>query len=339
MASANGRHCPSGTTCSQAPMRSASSAGTLRPVRMISIARPMPTMRGKRTGPPSMSGAPPRGRETPKYAASSITRPSPHSASSNPPATAGPATAAITGLSSSSRVGPSGPRGMALRSSSGWSMSWSCFASSIIVAQYLRSQPAQKAPPSPHSTATAAFASLLNASKAPPSASALSGSIALRDSAREWMTVHTFPFFSILTAMRASIDWYFDFVSPYSYIALHRLRELPHAVNYKPVLFAGLLNHWGQKGPAEIPAKRRWTYRWCTWWAGSLGIPFRFPAEHPFNPLQHLRLALACGSRPEAVKRIFEAIWVRGGNASDAARFAALCTELKINEGQLTDEG
>jgi 2-hydroxychromene-2-carboxylate isomerase len=149
------------------------------------------------------------------------------------------------------------------------------------------------------------------------------------------MTVHTFPFFSILTAMRASVDWYFDFVSPFSYIALHRLRELPQAVNYKPVLFAGLLNHWGQKGPAEIPAKRRWTYRWCTWWARSLDIPFRFPAEHPFNPLQHLRLALACGSRPDAVKRIFESIWMSGANANDPARFAALCTELGVSEPQL----
>ena len=58
-----------------------------------------------------------------------------------------------------------------------------------------------------------------------------------------------------------------DFVSPFSYISLCRLKELPGEVSYKPVLFAGLLKHWGQKGPAEIPAKRRWTYRWCTWWA------------------------------------------------------------------------
>jgi len=158
----------------------------------------------------------------------------------------------------------------------------------------------------------------------------------LRASAREWITVQTFPFFSILTAMPVSIDWYFDFVSPYSYIALHRLRELSHPVNYRPVLFAGLLNHWGQKGPAEIAAKRRWTYRWCTWWARSLGIPFRFPAEHPFNPLPHLRLALACGSRPDAVKRIFEAIWVRGENAADPARFAALCAELGVDREQLS---
>jgi 2-hydroxychromene-2-carboxylate isomerase len=136
--------------------------------------------------------------------------------------------------------------------------------------------------------------------------------------------------------MPVSIDWYCDFVSPYSYIAMRRLRELP-PVNYKPVLFAGLLNHWGQKGPAEIPAKRRWTYRWCTWWAQSLSIPFRFPAEHPFNPLHHLRLALACGNRPDAVKRIFEWIWMSGENANDPARFAALCAELGVEQDRLAE--
>ena len=137
--------------------------------------------------------------------------------------------------------------------------------------------------------------------------------------------------------MPVSLDWYFDFVSPFSYIALHRLGELARPVAYKPVLFAGLLNHWGQKGPAEIPAKRRWTYRWCTWWASSLGIPFRFPAAHPFNPLQHLRLALACDSQPDAVKRIFEWIWMSGENATDAARFVRLCAELGVDSARLAD--
>jgi 2-hydroxychromene-2-carboxylate isomerase len=138
--------------------------------------------------------------------------------------------------------------------------------------------------------------------------------------------------------MATSVDWYFDFVSPFSYIALHRLHELPAPVTYKPVLFAGLLQHWGQKGPAEIPAKRKWTYRWCTWWAKELGIPFRFPAEHPFNPLHHLRLALACGCRPEAVKRIFDSLWMSGENAGDQARFAALCRELGVQPGALADQ-
>ena len=135
--------------------------------------------------------------------------------------------------------------------------------------------------------------------------------------------------------MAASVDWYFDFVSPYSYLALHRLGEIPARITYRPVLFAGLLKHWGNTGPAEIPAKRRWTYRWCQWCAAELGVPFRFPAEHPFNPLHHLRLALACGSRPEAVKRIFESIWMSGENATDPARFSALCRELRVDEQSL----
>jgi 2-hydroxychromene-2-carboxylate isomerase len=134
-----------------------------------------------------------------------------------------------------------------------------------------------------------------------------------------------------------SVDWYFDFVSPYSYIALHRLPAIPAAVQCKPVLFAGLLKHWGHTGPAEIPSKRRWTYRWCQWWASELGIPFRFPAAHPFNPLHHLRLALACGSRLDAVKRIFGSIWTSGENPADPARFAALCRELGIDETQLAE--
>jgi len=137
----------------------------------------------------------------------------------------------------------------------------------------------------------------------------------------------------------ARVDWYFDFVSPYSYIALHRLAELPAPVEYKPVLFAGLLNHWGQKGPAEIPAKRQWTYRWCTWWARELGIPFRLPAAHPFNPLQHLRLALACGSRPDAVKRIFLSIWMNGAHADDPGVLATLCRELGVDQARLAEAG
>jgi 2-hydroxychromene-2-carboxylate isomerase len=133
------------------------------------------------------------------------------------------------------------------------------------------------------------------------------------------------------------IGLYFDFVSPYSYIAFKRLHELPRDVDVelKPVLFAGLLNHFGQKGPAEIAEKRRWTYRWCTWWAKSLGIPFRFPASHPFNPLHHLRLAIAAGTTTQNAGRIFDAIWTTGAEASDPDAFRALAKDLGVDEAKL----
>lgn len=131
--------------------------------------------------------------------------------------------------------------------------------------------------------------------------------------------------------------WYFDFISPYSYLALQRLRTFPAdtTVHYRPVLFAGLLNHFGNKGPAEIPEKRRWTYRWCNWYARQLGVPFRFPAAHPFNSLHHLRLAIAAGSAPAAVDKIFTALWTTGADPSDPNRFAALCRDLGISEARL----
>ncbi|MEX2199257.1 MAG: 2-hydroxychromene-2-carboxylate isomerase [Burkholderiales bacterium] len=136
--------------------------------------------------------------------------------------------------------------------------------------------------------------------------------------------------------MRA-LTFYFDFVSPYSYIAFKRLHELPNdvAVELRPVLFAGLLNHFGHKGPAELAPKRRWTYRWCTWWAKELGIPFRFPDSHPFNPLHQLRLAIAAGPTPENVGRIFDAIWTTGAEAADSAGFKALAASLGVDQARL----
>jgi 2-hydroxychromene-2-carboxylate isomerase len=127
------------------------------------------------------------------------------------------------------------------------------------------------------------------------------------------------------------VTWYFDFVSPFSYLCLTRLGELSaFELAYRPVLFAGLLQRFGQKGPAEIDAKRRWTYRWCQWSAERRGLPLRFPATHPFNPLHHLRLSIAARCEPAAVKRIFEALWTTGAEPDDAKAFAQLTRELGV---------
>ena len=96
----------------------------------------------------------------------------------------------------------------------------------------------------------------------------------------------------------------FDVVSPYAYLAFERLPQalegLSFEVSYQPVLFAGLLQHWGTKGPAEIEPKRAWTYRQVAWLAHRLGLRLDTPAQHPFNPLALLRLALACAPALDA---------------------------------------
>ena len=128
------------------------------------------------------------------------------------------------------------------------------------------------------------------------------------------------------------VDWYFDFVSPFAYLQSERLASLPARVSirYRPVLFAGLLNANGQKGPAEIPGKRSFTYRFVVWQARKLGIPLKFPHEHPFNPLPLLRLAIACDSAPDAVHRIFRFVWRDGRLPDLPIEWAELTHDLAL---------
>jgi 2-hydroxychromene-2-carboxylate isomerase len=136
-----------------------------------------------------------------------------------------------------------------------------------------------------------------------------------------------------------SVIWYFDFISPYAYLGLHALQRLPEGtiLEYRPILFAGLLNHFGQKGPAEIAAKRKWTYRHCIWLARQKHIPFRMPATHPFNSLAFLRLAVAAGSTREAIDAIFNALWTTGSNPADPAVIERLAAQLDVPLERLGD--
>lgn len=128
------------------------------------------------------------------------------------------------------------------------------------------------------------------------------------------------------------ITFYLDFISPYAWLAFQQLPKAlagqSYSVDYKPVLLGALLRHHGQLGPAEIPAKRDWTYRHVLWLGHSQGIPLRMPAQHPFNPLPLLRLALACAPHglPNrwVCETIFRHVWSDGADALDVRRLQAL---------------
>jgi 2-hydroxychromene-2-carboxylate isomerase len=96
------------------------------------------------------------------------------------------------------------------------------------------------------------------------------------------------------------------------------------------VLFAAILDANGQKGPAEIAAKRRFTYRFVVWQAKALRIPLRFPHVHPFNPLPLLRLAIACDSRLDAITRIFRFVWRDGRLPDLPIEWAELADHLGV---------
>jgi 2-hydroxychromene-2-carboxylate isomerase len=132
------------------------------------------------------------------------------------------------------------------------------------------------------------------------------------------------------------ITFYLDFISPYAYLAFEQLpRALmghSYSVSYKPILFAALLKHHGQLGPAEMPPKRDWTYRQVQWLAHSHGIELQLPASHPFNPLALLRLAVACEAsglpNRYVTETVLRHVWRGGLEATDPQRLQALTQQL-----------
>lgn len=129
--------------------------------------------------------------------------------------------------------------------------------------------------------------------------------------------------------------WYFDVISPFAYLQSLRLGEVTNRadISLKPVLFAGLLNAHGQKGPAEISSKKVFTYRMVTYLARERGVPFTFPDAHPFNPIQALRLCIALGSTPEVVGKIFHAIWGEGHLPDNDAGWQAIQSAVGVDNG------
>lgn len=136
-------------------------------------------------------------------------------------------------------------------------------------------------------------------------------------------------------------DWYFDFISPYAYLQSARLDELAKHANIRarPVLFAGLLNHHGQLGPAEIAPKRKFVFRQSLWMAKRQGIPMKLPPAHPFKPLPPLRLALATGCDISAIKTMFDFIWRDGHDVDNPDEWRQLTDTLGLDDAdaQLAD--
>jgi 2-hydroxychromene-2-carboxylate isomerase len=147
-------------------------------------------------------------------------------------------------------------------------------------------------------------------------------------------------------ASRHPIRFHFDFLSPYSYLAwtqIHRVAERHgRAVEPVPVLFAALLDHHGTKGPAEIPAKRRYLVFDTIRKARALGIPFGPPKHHPFNPLLALRVASApmdAAAQRRLVDRLYAGVWSgEAASMEDEATVARFLVEVGLDAQRVLDD-
>ena len=137
------------------------------------------------------------------------------------------------------------------------------------------------------------------------------------------------------------LNWYFDFISPFSYLQWQKLKPLlrdGRPATLVPIVFAAVLDACGQKGPAEIPGKREFTYRHVLWLARQGGVPLRFPPTHPFNPLPSLRLSIAAGNTVEAVDSIYDWIWAQGRAADSVEALVPLMAVLDVPAHALDED-
>ena len=135
----------------------------------------------------------------------------------------------------------------------------------------------------------------------------------------------------------APVRWYFDVISPFAWLQWPKVRALAatRAVTPVPVLLAAILAARGQKGPAEIPGKREFTYRHVLWQARRDGVPLRFPPAHPFNPVAALRACIAAGTTADAIDAVFGWLW-RDGRAGDSVEaLAPLLARLGLDPDAL----
>lgn len=121
------------------------------------------------------------------------------------------------------------------------------------------------------------------------------------------------------------VRFYFDYISHNAYLAFTQLALLRarfgREFTLEPVLFAGLLNHYGQLGPAEVPPKARWMMLDVVRKARRLGVPIAKPHSHPFVPLLPLRVSFAPlepDARLRLVDAVFRAVWAESVDVSDA---------------------
>lgn len=130
------------------------------------------------------------------------------------------------------------------------------------------------------------------------------------------------------------VKWYFDFISPFAYLQFARFQKLPPdlEITIVPVVFGAILKHWGQLGPAEIPPKRRFVYRFFQWNADQLGIPFAMPSMHPFNPLPALRLCITAGAKIDDARAVFDVIYGKGMQPDAPKGVRAIADALGISD-------
>ena len=138
--------------------------------------------------------------------------------------------------------------------------------------------------------------------------------------------------------MIKSFEFYFDFGSPYTFLAHKEIRKIEKEnsikIKYMPILLGDLLKSVGVKPNADIPIKAKYMIKDCKLWAEKKNVVFKFNNYFPIVTLNLLRCVLVAekkGFSQNFINKVFDAIWEDGLNLNDNIIVEKLLKNIGIN--------
>ena len=138
--------------------------------------------------------------------------------------------------------------------------------------------------------------------------------------------------------MIKKFEFYFDFASPYAFLAHKQIRKIENEnqikIEYKPILLGGLLKLAGIKPIADVPVKSRHMIKDCKLWAEKYNIDFKFNSYFPIITLNLMRCSLVAEKKnflQNFTNKVFDAIWKDGLNLNDKLILEKLLKNMDIN--------
>ena len=138
--------------------------------------------------------------------------------------------------------------------------------------------------------------------------------------------------------MIKSFEFYFDFGSPYTFLAHKEIRKIEKEnsikIKYMPILLDSLLKSVGVKANADIPIKAKYMIKDCKLWAEKKNVVFKFNNYFPIVTLNLMRCVLVAekqGFAQNFINKVFDAIWEDGLNLNDNIIIEKLFKNIGIN--------
>ena len=135
--------------------------------------------------------------------------------------------------------------------------------------------------------------------------------------------------------MNNNIDFYFDFISPYSYIGHKRIENEGAKINftYKPILLGGLHKLWNITPQAFIEPKKKFMVSDCEMVSKKFKINFKFNSNFPINTINLMRGCLVFEKEKlqKYIKLVFDAYWKDDENISEDKVLAKILNQIDID--------